>query len=222
MADLLLIHGSCFGAWAWDALIPHLTAKGHTARAIDLPGRGGTPTTLQDQAQTIADTLTKPTILIGHSAGGFPITAAISPHITALIYFAAYIPAPGQSIADLRRAGPSHPMKGAFRVAPDRTAYTFAPDRCADLFFHDGPDHTNRLCAEPIAPQETPLLHVPQTPAAAIICTDDRAIPPSHQRHMASHLPQHDLPTGHCPHLSHPGPLAALIHRLIPTFPVAA
>lgn len=217
MADLLLIHGSCFGAWAWDLLIPHLTKQGHTARAIDLPGRGGTPTTLAAQAQAIAQTLTKPTILIAHSAGGFPTTAAanLSPHITGLIYIAAYIPAPGQSIADLRRAGPSQPMKGAFRVTPDRTAYTFAPDRCADLFFHEGPDYTHRLCAEPTLPQETPLPHLPLTRAAAIICTDDRAIPPAHQRHMAASLPQHDLPTGHCPHLSHPQSLAATLNGIL-------
>lgn len=217
MADILLIHGSCFGAWAWDTLIPHLTTLGHTARAMDLPGRGGTPTTLHDQAQAIADALTQPTVLIAHSAGGFPITAAaaLGPLVIGLIYIAAYIPAPGQSIADLRRAGPSQPMKGAFRITPDRAAYTFAPDRCVDLFFHDGPNYTHRMCAEPTLPQETPLLHIPQTRAAAIICTNDRAIPPTYQRHMAAHLPQHDLPTGHCPQLSHPQPLAALLHGIL-------
>ncbi|MFZ9200195.1 MAG: alpha/beta fold hydrolase, partial [Paracoccaceae bacterium] len=79
MAELLLIHGSCFGAWAWEALIPVLARHGHHARAIDLPGRGGTATTLADQARAIEAALTAPTILVGHSAGGFPITAATSP-----------------------------------------------------------------------------------------------------------------------------------------------
>ena len=229
MAELLLIHGSCFTAQAWDALIPALARHGHSARAIDLPGRGGTVTSLAEQAQAIANALTGPTILVGHSAGGFPITAARSPHITGLIYLAAYIPQPGKSVADLRRAGPSQPMKGDFRLTPDRNAYSFAPDRCTDLFFHDCPDPdaaTARLCLEPITPQETPLRHGPTPPAAAIICTDDRAIPPDWQRAMAAGLPQTDLPAGHCPFLSMPDRLAETLHLLVrqmenPTHPVA-
>lgn len=213
-----MIHGSGFGAWCWDALIPALARHGHTARAIDLPGRGGTPTSLAAQAHAIETALTAPTILVGHSAGGFPITAAASPHIVGHIYLAAYIPAPGQSVASLRRAGPSQPMKGAFQITPDRSAYRFAPDRCHDLFFHDCPDPataTTRLCAEPIAPQETPLPYGPQGPAAAIICTDDRAIPPDWQRAMAKGLRQTDLPSGHCPFLSMPETLAKTLDAMI-------
>lgn len=229
MADLLLIHGSCFTAQAWDALIPALAHHDHTAHAIDLPGRGGTATTLAEQAGAIAAALTGPTILVGHSAGGFPITAARSPDIKGLIYLAAYIPQPGKSVADLRRAGPSQPMKGAFQITPDRSAYSFAPARCRDLFFHDCPDPdaaTARLCLEPIAPQETPFAALPTLPRAAIICTEDRAIPPDWQRAMATGLPQTDLPSGHCPFLSMPDCLAETLHLLVrhienPTHPVA-
>lgn len=213
-----MIHGSGFGAWCWDVLIPALARHGHTARAIDLPGRGGTPTSLAAQAHAIETALTAPAILVGHSAGGFPITAAASPHIAGRIYLAAYIPAPGQSVASLRRAGPSQPMKGAFQITPDRSAYRFAPDRCHDLFFHDCPDAshaTAQMCAEPIAPQETPLPHGPQGPAAAIICTDDRAIPPDWQRAMAKGLRQTDLPSGHCPFLSMPETLAGALDAMI-------
>jgi pimeloyl-ACP methyl ester carboxylesterase len=218
MAEVLLIHGSCFGAWCWDALIPALARHGHHACAIDLPGRGGTPTTLADQARAIDDALTGPTILVGHSAGGFPITAATSPQITGLIYLAAYIPQPEESVASLRRAGPSQPMRGAFRITPDRSAYGFAPDRCRALFFHDCPDPdraTARLCLEPVAPQEIPFGALPHTPRAAIICTEDRAIPPDWQRSMAKGLPQTDLASGHCPFLSMPERLAATLDAMI-------
>ena len=37
MARFLLIHGSCHGAWCWRDLLPELAARGHEARAIDLP-----------------------------------------------------------------------------------------------------------------------------------------------------------------------------------------
>ena len=218
MAEVLLIHGSGFGAWCWDAVIPALARHGHHARAIDLPGRGGTPTTLADQARAIDEALTDPTVLVGHSAGGFPVTAARSPQIAGLIYLAAYIPQPGASVASLRRAGPSQPMRGAFQITPDRSAYGFAPDRCEELFFHDCPDPataTARLCLEPIAPQETPFGALPDRPRAALICTEDRAIPPDWQRAMAQGLPQTDLASGHCPFLSMPERLAATLAAMI-------
>ena len=44
MPDILLVHGSCHGAWAFRDLAPALQDLGYTARAIDLPGHGNTPT----------------------------------------------------------------------------------------------------------------------------------------------------------------------------------
>ena len=78
MADIVLIHGSCFGAWCWHRLIPALNALGHSARAIDLPRGGAHPATasLQAQADAILASLGPDTLLLGHSAGGLPITAA--------------------------------------------------------------------------------------------------------------------------------------------------
>lgn len=224
MAEILLIHGSGFGAWAWGWSIPALTVLGHKARAIDLPGRDGAGTTLEEQARAIVAAIQGPTILVGHSAGGFPITlaACLAPdRVHGLIYLAAYIPQPGKSLADLRRAGPSQPMRGAFQISADRASYRFAPERCESLFFHDCPDPAklmDRMGPEPIRPQETPFPGpLPNLPRAAIIACDDRAIPPDWQRTMATGMTQEELQSGHCPHLSMPGPLAAVIDRLIAT-----
>lgn len=221
MAEVLLIHGSCFGAWAWAAVVPALSALGHTVRALDLPGRGGQATTLDAQAQAVVAALHGPTVLVGHSAGGYAISAAAaaSPLVVGLGFVAAYVPKPGLSLADMRRAGPSQPLRGSFQVTADRSAYGFAPDRCKDLFFHDCVDASERLCLEPIAPQETALGALRALPRAAVICTEDRAIPPDYQRDMAAGMAagmaQEDLPSGHCPFLSMPGALAASLNRLI-------
>lgn len=225
MAKVLLVPGSCFGAWVWDRVIPALTAYGHDVRAMDLPGRDGADVSLNDHAEAILAAIKGPAVLVGHSAGGFPITlaAAMAPEkVQALIYVAAYIPQPGKSLADLRRAGPSQPMRGAFQISADRASYRFDPARCADLFFHDCLDMTARMGPEPIRPQETPFpCPLPDIPRAAVIAMDDRAIPPDWQRHMAAGMAQEELPSGHCPHLSMPAALAALIHRRIPTPTVA-
>lgn len=225
MAEILLIHGSGFGAWAWERLIPGLAALGHTARAIDLPGRDGAEVTLDELAYAILAATPAPTLLVGHSAAGLPITraAALAPdRVIGLIYLAAYIPQPGRSLADLRRMGPSQPMRGAFHISPNRQSYRFDPARCRALFFHDTDDMTDRMGPEPIGPQETPFPGpLPKLPRAAIIARDDRAIPPDWQRAMAAGMAQEELASGHCPHLSMPEPLAAVIDRLIATSFVA-
>ncbi|MEZ5799152.1 MAG: alpha/beta fold hydrolase, partial [Paracoccaceae bacterium] len=40
MVEVLLVHGSCHGAWCWHRVIPALAALGVAARAIDLPAHG--------------------------------------------------------------------------------------------------------------------------------------------------------------------------------------
>ncbi len=83
MSDILLVHGSCHGAWCWRDLAPELAALGHSVSALDLPGMGADRTplskvTLDSYAKAIVDALSAPTVLIGHSAGGYAITAAAS------------------------------------------------------------------------------------------------------------------------------------------------
>lgn len=224
MAEIVLIHGSCFDGRAWDALAPHLRDLGHLVCAIDLPGRGGAETTLAQQGQAVAAAITGKALLVGHSAGGYPITMAaeLAPErVAGLIYLAGYVPRAGASVADLRRAGPAQPMKGSFRLSADRRAYAFDPAAAREMFFHDCPDPaglTEGLGLEATAPQETafgPLTHSPHLPRAAIIATRDRAIPPDWQRQMAGGIAQHDIPTGHCPHLVSPVSLAQLIGRIL-------
>ena len=112
MASFLLIHGASHGAWCWRDLIPELAALGHEARAIDLPGHGDDPTpretvTLDSYREAILAELRAGDILVGHSMGGYPITAAAEAEpdrVRALVYLCAYIPAPGRSLASLRKA----------------------------------------------------------------------------------------------------------------------
>ncbi|NJS40497.1 MAG: alpha/beta fold hydrolase [Rhodobacteraceae bacterium] len=228
MSDLLLIHGSCHGAWCWDAVIPALAALGISAEAIDLPGRDGSPTTLDDYATAILRVAQPGTVLVGHSAGGYAITAAaeVAPdRFKGLIYLCAYLPAPGQSLADMRRAGPSQPLLPAIRMAADRGSFTIAQDMAPAVFYHDCPPDvaraaTARLCPQPVLPQETPLYATAaQTlPRHYIICTDDRAIPPAYQAQMARNLPPQavtSLNASHSPFLSMPDQLATRLAEIL-------
>ncbi len=227
MIRLLLVHGSCHAAWCWRDVLPFLNNSGVSATAIDLPGHGADATppgliTLDDYARSITQSLTEPTLLVGHSAGGFAITAAAErdPSLVAgLIYLSAYIPAPGLSLADLRRAGPSQPLRGALRLSDDRLTYTVDPTAAHRLFYQDCPEETaawavSQLGPEPVLPQSMPLslsrisLDLPRH---AILTTDDRTIPPDWQARMAAGLPEDCLttmPCGHSPFFAAPEDLA--------------
>lgn len=238
--DILLVHGAAHGAWCWHRVIPALAALGHNARAIDLPSHGDDPTdpaevTLDSYAQAILNATKGPTLLVGHSMGGFPITAAAQrapDRFTALIYLCAYLPLPGMTLAEMRRAGPRQPLAGSFRIDATRTTFTFDPDTAPALFYHDCPADdvalaSRRLCPQAIAPQETPIPDTSRAealPRHYILCTDDRAIPPEYQATMATRLPPahiHRLPTSHSPFFAAPGALAQKIHAIAQLPPVA-
>lgn len=228
MSDLLLVHGSCHGAWCWDAVIPALARLGITASAIDLPGRDGSPTALNAYAKAILAAASPGTVLVGHSAGGYAITAAAEAdpgRFAGLVYLCAYLPSPGKSLADMRRAGPSQPLHPAIRVAKDRGSFTIDPDFAPAVFYHDCPPEVAaaaaaRLCPQPVLPQETSLWPVAATklPRHYIICSQDRAIPPEYQAQMASDLPPRAISTldaSHSPFLSMPDQLATRFAEIL-------
>jgi pimeloyl-ACP methyl ester carboxylesterase len=210
MQPILLIHGSCHGAWCWRDTLPFL----NNAAAIDLPGHGQDKTPIADvtldlYVEAILDAITTPAVLVGHSMAGYPITAAAlrAPEkIARLVYVCAYVPKSGQSLADMRRAGPRQPLLEAIETSADRQSFRFRPEMVADKLYHDCPPETvnyalAHLGPQAIKPQSTPITFdqvIP--PRRYILCREDRAIPPEYQvrmsqgwadtRHMAcSHSP---------------------------------
>lgn len=229
MARFLLIHGSCHGAWCWRDVIPALAAMGHQATAIDLPSHGSDTTpaaqvTLDLYAQAILDALHEPTIVVGHSMAGFPISQAAEmdpSNISRLVFLCAYLPWPGLGLADQRRKAPRQPLSQAFQVAPDRITMGFDPAMAKEKFYHDcafALDYAlENLCPQPILPQETPATlgdNYASVPRSYIVCDNDQAIPPEFQREMAAALPLSDrysLPSSHSPFFSMPTALADLL-----------
>ena len=232
MSDFLLIHGSAHGAWCWRDLIPHLTAAGHSARAIDLPSHGADRTpphdvTLETYADAICAALNGPTMLVGHSMAGFPITVAadrMPTTIAKLIYLCAHVPLPGHSIADMRLRADTQPLAEAMVPSADGHAITIRPEMAHAKFYHDVPRDLsdwaiNQLCPQPVLPQTTPYQHAdaPQHRRHYIRCMQDRAIPPTYQVDLTRNWPACDvteMPTSHSPFLSDPAALAAHLIRI--------
>ena len=232
MTDFLLIHGSCHGAWCWRDVVPALEAKGHTARAIDLPSHGADTTdpatvTLDTYAEAIAQQVQQGTVLVGHSAGGYSITAAaerVADKIRCLIYLCAYVPTQGKSLADLRRSAERQLLIDAVVKGESGKTFTIDPDKAVAKFFADVPPETadwavSQLGPQPIVPQETviDLINSPIVPKRYIRCTQDGAVPYELQVAMSADFPQNHvvtMDTSHSPFLSAPDALADELIRL--------
>ena len=234
MARILLIHGAAHGAWCWRDVIPALAERGHQARAIDLPSHGPDTTpaaevTLPSYVQALQAALDEPAVIVAHSMGGVPATqvAELAPELVQrLIYLCAYLPEDGDSVASLRRAGPSQPLLPAILRDPGGVTFRFDPALAREKFYHDCPptlvDRALRhLTPQPIRPQEdgVSLAGIAETvPRSYIVCAQDAAIPPDYQRAMASVLPRDEvveMTCSHSPFLSDPDGLAAVIDRLV-------
>lgn len=233
MAHFLLIHGSNHGAWCWRDVVPELEARGHSATALDLPSHGEDDTpiaevTLDGYADKILGALDGPTILVGHSAGGYAITQAAErdpTNVAGLVFLTAYVPQPGKSLVDMLGEAPEQPMKGAFELAEDKKSFRFKPEFLTRALYGDCPEGTYDYAMahigwQPLSTQTEPATltgassHVPRR---YIFCTEDKAIPLAHQKQMAAGFgvdETYDLATGHSPFFSTPGPLADILDQI--------
>ncbi|TMM55353.1 alpha/beta fold hydrolase [Sulfitobacter sabulilitoris] len=236
MADILLIHGSAHGAWCWRDTIPALQALGHSARAIDLPGHGDDPTpvnevTLDAYADAVVAASTPRTVVLGHSMGGYVITAAAErapEQMSRLIYLCAYVPMSGKTLSDMRMMAPRQPLLPALRMAPDRRSFTIDPAMTGEVFYQDCPpgtvDYANaHLCAQAVAPNNTPLDVTDRSRSLRrdyIRCLHDQTIPPEFQVTMTEDWPDGtvtEMATGHSPFFADPVGLAARIDQILQT-----
>ena len=74
----VMVHGSWHGGWAWQAVVRHLSKKGHIAEAPTLPGHGPGATRLGIAHEDCVGAVTahiqqhalENVVLVGHSFGG--------------------------------------------------------------------------------------------------------------------------------------------------------
>lgn len=229
MARILLIHGACHGAWCWRDVIPALEALGHEAVALDMPGRAGdtrdpASLTLGDHAATILDAAGDGALLVGHSAGGFSISAAAEAapeKVRGLVYVAALLPQDGDSLMGMMRGLEPTEHKAGFSRVLDGKGYIFDTEGAAQVLYNGVSDADadwalTMICPEPGAPHREAIrlgADFAGVPKTFVRCTEDRVIPSNDQARMAREggAALHDIATGHSPFLSTPARLAALI-----------
>jgi pimeloyl-ACP methyl ester carboxylesterase len=193
----VLISGACHSGWTWRPVAERLRAAGHRVLAPDLPGLadGDDPQKygLADVGDFVVDLVERHDLrdvtLVGHSWGGYPLTAAaprLAPRLRKLVYWSAFVPAEGRSLMD---EVPPHyaEMFRQLAAASGDDSIVFPYEVFTNAFMQDGDESAQRLVHGLLVPQ--PLRYFTETvtpvdpaalgvPASYVVGTEDLALPP--------------------------------------------
>jgi pimeloyl-ACP methyl ester carboxylesterase len=148
---IVLVHGSFAESASWNGMIGPLLRAGHPVVAAANPLRG-----VAHDAQALSDlvrTIDGPVALVAHSYGGM-VMSAVDPgaaDIRALVYVAAFAPAPGESCLELTSRFPGStlgPNLEAIPRADGSVELLIARDRFPAQFAADvSPDEAALMAA---------------------------------------------------------------------------
>lgn len=162
--NIVLVHGAWADASSWDKVTHVLRAQGYHVTAVNIP----LTSLAADAAATkaVIDAQDGPTVLVGHSWGGFVIgEAGDNPKVNALVYVSAFAPEKGESVTTLSASGP--PSKGVQAIRPDDKGFLYL-DKAAfpTVFGQDLPPHESQLLANAQKPINHTAFDEPATVAA--------------------------------------------------------
>ncbi len=215
--NIVLVHGLWADGSSWSKVIPILENAGHKVIAVQLPLHS-----LADDVATVKraiDLVGGPTILVGHSFGGFVITNAgyNNQNVTGLVYVSAFAPDEGESattFVDVATLPPGLLVfdSGGFAyLNPEMFHEAFVQDANATeaetLAVVQKPAHQS-LFAEPSGPPAWK-----QLPTWFEVSESDHIIPPDAQRQFAQRMNATtiSLNSSHASPVSHPDEIAQLI-----------
>ncbi|MET7686585.1 alpha/beta hydrolase [Streptomyces sp. NPDC005483] len=226
---VVLEHGAFADGSSWNGVVADLRADGYPVVAAANPLRG--PASDAAALRTVLDHVKGPKILVGHSYGGNVISEAATddPEVKALVYVAAFLPAPGESALELTGKFPGSTLPEAL----DPVTYTQADGSTAtDLYIQQ--DRFRHQFAADVPAQRADLMAAAQRPIAQaaltekattaawktkpswdIVTTRDLNIPAAVQRFMAERAHAHttEVAASHSVAVSHPHLVADVIER---------
>lgn len=232
----LLIHGSWHGAWCWHKIVPRLQAAGHSAHAIDLPGRGHSPALMQRvslkrmvAAARGALPADRKTTLVVHSRYGVLASqlAQLAPdRIARTIYLASFMLPDGTAVADYFREDRDSRLPPFVDINRLGMWDWLRPEAYRDVLYHDCSDEDNALaasllCREPLRPAIGKLQltddRYGRVPRGYIRLSEDRAVSLFLQDRLLNETPCDRVETiqaGHSAYFSKPDELTAAICRI--------
>ena len=221
--SFLLLHGSAQNAHGWDRLRPALEAGGHDVVCPELPKSAPT-WGLGDYAASVAAQVgATPPVVVAHSFSGvfLPLIAAQRP-CALLVFLAAVIPEPGRSVRDQFAADPGMFGPAWIAAGPRWFDPAHREGLSREFLFHDCDPETLafalpsvELCdTRHLVTEPAPFQRWPEVPAASIVATRDRTLTADWGRRTSRRVlgvESLDIDAGHCPHVSRPERLAAML-----------
>jgi pimeloyl-ACP methyl ester carboxylesterase len=215
--NIVLVHGLWADGSSWSKVIPILEKAGHRVIAVQLAAHS-----LADDVATVKraiDLVGGPTILVGHSYGGFVITNAAfnNKNVTGLVYVTAFAPDAGEStgnFVDVAKLPPGLLVfdSGGFAyLNPKMFHEAFVQDANATeaetLAVVQKPAHQSLLTEKSGPPAWK------QLPTWFAVSENDRIIPPDTERMFAKRMNATtiSLNSSHASLVTHPDEIAELI-----------
>ncbi|WP_203612757.1 alpha/beta hydrolase [Amycolatopsis sp. SID8362] len=226
---IVLEHGAFADGSSWNGVISDLREQGYPVVAAANPLRG--PASDAASLRTVLDHIKGPKVVVGHSYGGNVISeaAAGDPEVKALVYVAAFLPAPGESALELTNKYPGSTLPGAldpvsYRQGDGTTATDLyiRQDKFRHQFAADVPADQAADMAAAQRPVAQAALEEKATTAAwktipswAIVTTEDLNIPAAAQRFMAqrAHARTTEVAASHSVAVSRPDLVARVIEQ---------
>jgi pimeloyl-ACP methyl ester carboxylesterase len=217
--NIVLVHGLWADGSSWSKVIPILQKAGHRVVAVQLPLHS-----LEEDVATVKRAVSLvggPTILVGHSFGGFVITNAgyENGNVTGLVYVSAFAPDEGETAVDFVPVSSLPPGL----LIPDSGGFAYLnPEMFHEAFVQDVNREEAEILADVQKPAHQSLFTEPSGPPAwkqlptwFEVSEGDRIIPPDAQRKFAERMNATtiSLNSSHASPVSHPDEIARLIRE---------
>ena len=213
----VLIHSTGQGAAGWNRLVRALAERGSTAHAVELPSdpdlsAAGYAELIRGQIGAVAAP-----IVLAHSGSG-PLLPAAARALDARhqIWLAAWVPdldvTFAEEVVNDAEAAFNPNWIGKDPIEDDAVAAAFLYHDCDEATL-EWALSTRRLFV-PRAVYDERISLAQEIPSTYIVAGDDRTIRPGWQRQMARErlgVEPIEIPTGHCPNVSLPDGLAAIL-----------
>jgi len=220
--NIVLVHGFWADGSSWSKVIPILRNAGHQVIAVQLPLHS-----LADDVATVKRAVEQfggPTILVGHSYGGFVVTNAAynTPNVTGLVYIAAMGPDEGETLNDYIKTWPKDFLKtGVGNIKPDSGGFFFIlQDKFHESFAQDVDGTEANIMAAVQKPPNQSIFDEKsgppawkQLPSWFQVSENDHIIYPGAERNFAERMKATTLSlnSSHASLVSHPNEIAGLI-----------
>ena len=212
MATFAFIHGAGDVGWYWHLVRAELERAGHDSVAPDLPIEED-DSGLSEYADVVVEAIgdRRDVVVVGQSFGGY-VAPLVAERIGArsIVLVAGMIPTPGESAEEMFANTRWQPE----RLEDSSTRAVFYHDVPADLA--DEALTNERRQSDTPGSQPWPLPAWPRIATRFVLCRNDRFFPARWLRPLVRErlgIEPDEIGSGHCPALSRPRELAALLYR---------